>query len=161
MATEFDASLVWGEPIGGEVLAAQQSNVDELRKRPNALANARLHAGRELERAIMVCNRLAWGAGAMPADRRPPSAAEIEELLGRLGAEDRDKLMREARQAAEQRLLVAAMQEAEQACLAEMQAEQEEIAVHEAERLELEAFEAHDAAGKAARFEAWRAALSR
>jgi hypothetical protein len=157
--SQFDASLVWSEPVGGEVLAAQQSNVDELRKRPNALANAKLHAERELERAIMVCNRLVWGA--MPTDRRAPSAGETEELLGRLSAEDRDKLMREARQAAEQRLLVDAMREAEQACLAEMQAEQEEMAAHKAARQELEAFEAHDAAGKAARFEAWKASLNR
>ena len=157
MANEFDASLVWSEPVGGEILAAQQSNVDELRKRPNALANAKLHAERELERAITVCNRLVWGA--MPADLRAPSPRETEELLGRLGAEDRDKLMREARQAAEQRALVGAMREAEQACLAEMQAEQEELAAHEAERRELEAFEAYDAAGKATRFEAWRASL--
>ena len=155
MASEFDASLVWNEPVGAAILAAQQSNVDELRKRPNALANARLHAERDLAHAIRVCNRLAWGA--VPDDRRAPSAAEVEELLGRLSAEDRDKLMREARQAAEQRLLVVAMLEAEQACLADMQAEQEERAAHEAERLELEAFEAHDAAGKAARFEAWKA----
>ena len=159
MASEFDASLVWNEPVGAAILAAQQGNVDELRKRPNALANARLHAERDLQRAIMICNRVAWGAGAMPADRPAPSAAEAEELLGRLSVEDRDKLLREARQAAEQRQLVAAMLEAEQACLADMQAEQEERAAHEAERRELEAFEAHDAAGKAARFEAWKASL--
>lgn len=159
MVSEFDASLVWGEPVDAEILAAQKSNVDELRKRPNALANAKLHAERELERAILVCNRLVWGA--MPADRRAPSPAETQELLSRLGGDDRDKLMREARQAAEQRLLVGAMQEAEQACLAEMQAEQEEIAAHQAERAELEAFEAYEAAGKAARFEAWKASLNR
>jgi len=155
--SEFDASLVWTEPVSADVLAAQQSNVDELRKRPNALANAKLHAERDLERAIMVCNRVAWGA--LPADRRAPSAGETEELLGRLGAEDRDKLMREARRAAEQRRLVEAMREAELACLADMQAEQEAMAAHEATRLELEAFEAHDAAGKAARFEAWKASF--
>jgi hypothetical protein len=155
--SEFDASLVWTEPVSAEVLAAQQSNVDELRKRPNALANAKLHAERDLERAIMVCNRVAWGA--LPADRHAPSAGETEELLGRLGAEDRDKLMREARRAAEQRKLVEAMREAELACLADMQAEQEAMAAHEATRLELEAFEAHDAAGKAARFEAWKASF--
>lgn len=154
MASEFDASLVWDEPVSREILAAQQGTVDELRKRPNALANAKLHAERELERAITVCNRVAWGA--MPADLRAPSAAETEALLGRLSTEDRDKLMRESRQATEQRRLVGAMREAEQACLAEMQAEQEQMAAHEAERLELEAFEVHDAAGKAARFEAWR-----
>jgi hypothetical protein len=161
MAGEFDASLVWAEPVGGEVLAAQQSAVGELRKRPNALANARLHAERELQRAVMVCNRVAWGAGAMPAERRAPTAADIDELIGRLGAEDRDKLMREARQAAEQRLLVGAMYEAEQTCLADMQAEQEILAAHEAYRQELEAFEAYDTAGKAERFEAWRASLNR
>ena len=155
MANEFDASLVWREPVSSEVLAAQQGTVDELRKRPNALANAKLHAERELERAITVCNRVAWGA--MPADLRAPSAAETETLISRLGGEDRDKLMRESRQAAEQRLLVGAMREAEQACLAEMQAEQEQMAADEAERLELEAFELYDAAGKASRFEAWRA----
>lgn len=153
--SEFDASLIWSEPVGGEVRAAQQSNVDELRKRPNALANAKLHAERELERAIMVCNRLVWGA--MPEDRRAPSPTETEALLGRLAPDDREKLMREARQAAEQRLLVSAMREAEQACLIDMQAEQDEMAAHEAERQELEAFEVYDAAGKAARFEAWRA----
>ncbi len=157
MANEFDASLVWSEPIGAAILAAQQRNVDELRKRPNALANAKLHAERELERAVTVCNRLVWGA--MPSDLRPPSPGETEELLGRLGAEDRDKLMREARQAAEQRLLVGSMREAEQACLAEMQAEQEVLAACEARRQELEVFEVYDAAGKAARFEAWRASL--
>jgi hypothetical protein len=157
--SEFDASLVWGEPVGGDVRAAQESNVAELRKRPNALANAKLHAERELERAIMVCNRLVWGA--MPADRRAPTADETAELLARLSTEDRDKLMRESRQATEQRLLVEAMREAEQACLADMQAEQEAMAAHEAERRELEAFEAYDAAGKAERFQAWRASLNR
>jgi hypothetical protein len=155
--SEFDASLIWAEPVSGDVLAAQQGTVDELRKRPNALANAKLHAERELERAVMVCNRVAWGAGSMASDRRAPSAAEADELLGRLSGEDRDKLMREARLAAEQRHLVEAMREAEQACLAQMQAEQEEIAAHNAEIEEWEAFEAHDAAGKGARFEAWRA----
>jgi polyphosphate kinase 2 (PPK2 family) len=69
--------------------------------------------------------------------------------------------MRESRQASEQRLLVEAMREAEQACLADMQAEQEAMAAHEAERQELEAFEAYDAAGKAERFQAWRASLNR
>ena len=157
--SEFDASLVWSEPVGGDILASQQGTVDELRKRPNALANAKLHAERELDRAIMVCNRVAWGA--MPADPRAPSAAETADLLARLAADDREKLMREARLAAEQRRLVTAMREAEQACLAEMQAEQEQLAAHEAERQELEAFEAYDAAGKAARFEAWRASLNR
>lgn len=153
--SEFDASLIWAEPVGEEVRAAQQSTVDELRKRPNALANAKLHAERELERAIMVCNRAAWGA--MPSDRRAPSSAEADELLARLSEETREKVMREARLAAEQRLLVNAMHEAEQAYLAQMQAEQEEIAAHNAEIQEWEAFEAYDAAGKAARFEAWRA----
>jgi hypothetical protein len=153
--SEFDASLIWAEPVSADVLAAQQGTVNELRKRPNALANAKLHAERELERAVMVCNRVAWGA--MASDRRAPSAAEADELLGRLSGEDRDKLMREARLAAEQRHLVEAMREAEQACLAQMQAEQEEIAAHNAEIEEWEAFEAHDAAEKGARFEAWRA----
>ena len=157
--SEFDASLVWGEPVREDIFAAQQANVGELRKRPNALANAKLHAERELERAIMVCNRLVWGA--MPADRRAPSEGETAELLGRLSAEDRDKLMREARQAAEQRLLVGAMREAEQACLADMQAEQAEMAAHHAEQQDIEAFEAYDAAGKAERFAAWRASLNR
>lgn len=157
--SEFDASLVWGEPAREEVLAAQQATVGELRKRPNALANAKLHAERELERAIMVCNRLVWGA--MPADRRAPSAGETADLLGRLSADDRDKLMREARQAAEQRLLVEAMREAEQVCLAEMQAEEQQMAAHEAEQQELEVFEAYDAAGKPERFAAWRASLNR
>jgi hypothetical protein len=155
MMSEFDASLIWTEPVGEAIVAAQQGTVDELRKRPNALANAKLHAERELERAIMVCNRAAWGA--MPSDRRAPSAAEADELLGRLTDESREKVMREARLAAEQRLLVGAMQEAEQACLAQMQAEQDEIAAHNAEIEEWEAFEAHDAAEKAARFEAWKA----
>ncbi len=157
--SEFDASLVWNEPVGGDVLVAQQSTVDELRKRPNALANAKLHAERELGRAILVCNRVAWGA--MPADTRAPSPEETAELLGRLADDDRDKLMRESRQATEQRLLVGAMREAEEACLAQMQVEQEQMAAHEAEQRELEAFEAHDAAGKEARFEAWRASLNR
>lgn len=157
--SEFDASLVWSEPVGGDVLAAQQSTVDELRKRPNALANAKLHAERELERAILVCNRVAWGA--MSADPRAPSPAETAELLGRLAGDDRDKLMRESRQATEQRLLVEAMREAEQDCLAQMQVEQEQMAEQEAEQRELEAFEEQDAAGKAARFAAWRASLNR
>ena len=111
----------------------------------------------DAQRAVTVCNRLV--CGAMPANLRAPSPSETAELLGRLGAEGRDKLMREARQAAEQRQLVATMREAEQACLADMQAEQEVLAACEAQRQEREAFEAYDAAGKAARFEAWRASL--
>jgi hypothetical protein len=156
MSGEFDASLVWSDPVSTEVSAAQERTVGDLMLRPNALINAKLHAERELERLIMACSKAAWGT--VYADRREPTAPEVAELLGRIEGEDREKLLENARLAAEQRQLVAAMQDAETRYLAEFQAEQEQLAAQQAERLEWEEFEAFDAAGQAERFAAWRAA---
>jgi hypothetical protein len=49
------------------------------------------------------------------------------------------------------------MQEAHEQALAQMQADQAELAQRQEEAQELAEFEAFDAAGKEARFEAWRA----
>jgi hypothetical protein len=156
MSNEFDASQLWSEPVPEETLAAQRRTVADLMQRPNALTNAKLHAERELERLVMVCNRLAWGA--IPAERRAPDAGEVEALLAQLDEEKRGKLLADASRAAEQRLLVSAMQQAELHCIAQLQAEQAQFAAHEAEQQEWAEFEAFDAAGKAERFAAWRAA---
>jgi len=155
MSNEFDASLVWDEPVSGEILAGQARTMEHLMQMPNAFANARLHAANEMQRIINVCNRLAWRA--VPADLRRPSAEEAAALLERLSPEDRERLLREARLGAAQRALLARMEEVQQAYLAQAQAQEEELARHEAEAREWAEFEAHDATGKEARFQAWRA----
>ncbi|MEJ2125116.1 MAG: hypothetical protein P8Y67_05345 [Alphaproteobacteria bacterium] len=124
MSDEFDASLVWDEPVSAEVQAEHTRQVDRLLQMPNAFDNARLHAQNEMRRLISVCNRLAWRS--VPKDLRAPSAEEKAALLERLSPEDREKLMNDARLAAQQRLLVVRLEEAHEQYLAQMQAEPEE-----------------------------------
>jgi len=155
MSEEFDASLVYTDPVGEEVLAEQDRTVAQLMLRPNALANAKLHSENELRRLIAACNRLAWRS--VPADLRQPAPEEAAALLERLTADEREKLMTDARATAEQRLLVVRMQEAHEQALAQMQADQAELAQRQEEAQDLAEFEAFDAAGKEARFQAWRA----
>ena len=155
MSEEFDASLVYTDPISEAVLAEQDRTVAQLMLRPNALANAKLHSENELRRLIGACNRLAWRS--VPADLRQPAPEEAAALLERLTEEEREKLMTDARATAEQRLLVVRMQEAHEQALAQMQADQAELAQRQEEAEKLAEFEAFDAAGKEARFQAWRA----
>ncbi|MBX2805450.1 MAG: hypothetical protein KTR19_05735 [Hyphomicrobiales bacterium] len=154
-AEEFDASLVHSDPVGEEVLAMQTRMVEQLMARPNALANAKLHAENELHRLVVACNRVAWRS--MPAEARPPSADEVNALLEGLEQENRHKLMHDAKLAAEQRFLVVKLQEAHERCQAELAAEQQEHALQEQLAQEWAEFEAYDAQGKEARFETWRA----
>jgi hypothetical protein len=156
MSNPFDASLMDEGPIGAEVAAEQARKVDDLMQRPNALANAKLHAENEMVRLVMACNRTAWGT--VGAEARAPTPDEAASLLARLSPDIRDKLLAEARHAAEQRALIALMQEAHQQTLSRLEAEQAELAQREAEAAEWAEFEAYDAAGREQRFLAWRAA---
>lgn len=153
---EFDASLVHSDAVSDEVLAQQNKMAEQLMLRPNALANAKLHAENELHRLISACNRLAWRS--MPAQMREPTSEEVNILLERLEQEDRHKLMNDAKLAAEQRFLVVRLQEAHAQCEAELAAEQEQMALQEQQAQEWAEFEAYDEAGKEARFNAWREA---
>ena len=123
MSEEFDASLVWDEPVSDEVAAEQGRSVERLLQMPNAFANARLHAHNEMRRLVSVCNRLAWRS--VPADLRAPAPEEKAALLDRLSAEDREKLLNESRLAARQRILIVQMEEAYEQSLAQAQAEPE------------------------------------
>ena len=156
MSEEFDASQVWDEPVSADVVAAHDRTMTHLTQMPNAMANARLHAANELQRIINVCNRLAWRA--VPADLRKPGAEEAAALLDRLPPEDREKLLRESQLGAAQRLLLARMDEAQAAYQAQLRAAEEEAERQKREAAEWAEFEAYDAAGKEARFQAWRAA---
>ena len=156
MSSEFDASQVSEEPIGPETLAEHDRTIEALVSRPNALANAKLHAENDMQRIVNVCNRLAWGS--VPAELRAPSAEEKAALLARLSPEDTEKLMRESRLGTAQRALVARMQEAYDHALAQLAAEHAEHAQRQSEAEEWAEFEAHDAAGKEQRYHAWRAA---
>jgi hypothetical protein len=120
MSDEFDASLVWDEPVSDEVAAEQGRTVERLMQMPNAFANARLHAHNEMRRLTSVCNRLAWRS--VPADLRAPTPEEKAALLERLSDEDREKLMNESRLAARQRVLIAQMEEAYEQLTAQTQA---------------------------------------
>ncbi len=155
MSEEFDATLVYQDPVGEEVHNEQIRTVEHLMQRPNAMANAKLHAENELRRLIASCNRLAWRS--VPSDLRPPSPEEANALLERLSPEDRSKLIHDARLAAEHRFLVTRIQEAYAQCLAEIEAEQVELAHHEEEERARAEFEALDAAGKEERYQTWRA----
>lgn len=154
MSSQFDASLIENGPLNGEVMAAQRDNVMHLMQRPNALANAKLHAERDLPRLIMMCNRTAWGTG-YPSDTRAPSPEEAAELLASLDPEKRAKFEDDLRVLAEQRNLVALMIEAEAQCAALMQAAEEEYARQQAEAQMRADFEAYDDATKEQRFAAW------
>ncbi len=124
MSNEFDASLVWDEPVSEEVAAEQGRSVERLLQMPNAFANARLHAHNEMRRLVSVCNRIAWRS--VPADLRAPSPEEKAALLERLSAEDREKLLNESRLAARQRILITQMEEAHEQFLAQAQTEPDE-----------------------------------
>jgi hypothetical protein len=156
MTNPFDASLIDGEPVSPEVLAEQDRKMADLMQRPNALANARLHAEQHMARLIRACNRTAWGT--VTSEPRAPTQEEAAALLERLGPEDRDKLLRDVLAAAEQRALLARMEGAQQQTLSRLEAEQIEAAQHDAAAQERAEFEAHDAATKEERFQAWRAA---
>jgi len=156
MSSEFDASQVYQEPLSGDVMAGQDQTVANLMQRPSALANAKLHAENELQRIINVSNRLAWGE--VPGTLREPTQEEAAALMERLSQEDRHKLLNEARLGAEQRRLLAKMEDAHQQCVAQWQAEQKALELREQEELEWAEFEAFDAAGKEQRFNEWRAA---
>jgi hypothetical protein len=155
MSNEFDASFASNDPISTEIIAQQRKDVESWSTMSSALANAKLHAQNELQRLVSACNRLAWGA--IPAVMGVPTGGETALLLERLGAEDRERLIRESRLAAEQRHLIAQIDEAERQQLERQKAEQDELAKREAEQRELAEFEAYDAAEKHKRFEAWRA----
>jgi hypothetical protein len=136
MTSQFDASFAYTGPVSAAVQAAQAGEIEHLRLMPGKLANAKLHANNELQRWVLACNRLVWGA--MPADARPPGPAEIAALLEQLPQEKRDRLLQESQLAAEARNLVALLSAAE------------------SEALLREEFEAFDLADKEARFQAWR-----
>lgn len=155
MSDQFDASLIWNEPVSAEVLADHLKTVEGWLTRPSALSNAKLHAERELGRLVSVCNRIAWGS--VPAELRAPAPAEVAALLERLSAEDKQRLLDEARHAADQRDLVAKIAQAEAAYLEQVEAERAAMAEQEALHREWAEFEAFDAAGKQQRFETWRA----
>ncbi len=155
MTSQFDASLAYSDPISPEVLADQRQAVEAAMRMPSALANAKLHAENELKRLVLACNRFVWGS--MPEETRAPTPEEVGQMMEHFAGEGAERLRRDAKLAAEQRNLVAQLAEAESAYLLRVAAEETENARREAERLELEEFEAYDAAGKQQRFEAWRA----
>jgi hypothetical protein len=152
---EFDASLVYDESLGAEVVDEQIRTVGLLMQMPNAFANAKLHAQNDMQRLIQACNRLAWRS--VPANLRAPSTEEKAALLERLSPEDRERLMRDSHLAAKQRSLLMVMEGAHRQYLAQIEAERCEIAEREALAREWAEFEAYDTAGKDQRFAAWRA----
>ncbi len=174
MTSQFDASFAYTGPLGEEVQMAHRQEVEHAMFMPGKLANAKLHAKNELQRWVLACNRLVWGQ--MPEVARQPEPGEIAWLLGELSPENRERLLKESQLAAEARNLVALLEaaeieahaliEAQQAeaargeaeMQARLQAQQAEVARAEEERSLREEFEAADAAGKEARFHAWRAA---
>jgi hypothetical protein len=171
MTSQFDASFAYTGPIRDEVRAEHANEVERSMFMISKLANAKLHANNELQRWVLACNRLVWGA--MPAELREPSQGEIASLLEQLSPETRERLLNESRLAAEARNLVALLsaaeleaharieaQQAEEAKAlseeqARLEAQQAELRRAEARRAILEEFETHDAAGRAARFQAW------
>ena len=158
MTNPFDASLIEVGPISAEALADQDRKIADLMLRPNALANAKLHADQHMARLIRHCNRTAWGT--VTSEPRAPTPEEAAALLERLGPENSEKLRGEALAAAEQRALVAKMEEAQQHTLSRLEAEQIEATRYYAEAQERAEFEEYDAATKEERFLAWRAARS-
>jgi hypothetical protein len=173
MSTPFDASFASPGGINADVQAAHASEVERCMMMPGKLANAKLHANNDLQRAVLACNRLVWGQ--MPADVRAPADGEILALLQVLPPDKIEKLLKEAQLAAEARHLVAMLDAAEIEAQSRLEAQQAEAARAESEeraRMEAEAaeraqadreralraeFEAIDAAGKEARFQAWLA----
>ncbi len=159
ITSHFDASFVHNDPVSEDVLIQNQRSVESAMRMPSALANAKLHAANDLQRLVTACNRLVWGE--MPADLRKPTPEEVAYLLEQLRPDDRDRLLRDAKLAAEQRHLVQKLAEAETQLRLRQQAEEAERARRDAERREFEEFEAFDAAEKPKRFQAWRAERQR
>jgi hypothetical protein len=177
MTSQFDASFAYTGPISAEVQAAHASEIERLQFMLSKIANAKLHANNERQRWVLACNRLVWGA--MPEEPRQPAPAEIAAILEQLSPENRERLLKESQLAAEARNLVALLEAAEveaqarlEAQLAEearaqaeaqarFEAQQAEAAAAAAEQALRDEFEAVDAQGKEARFEAWRAARGR
>jgi hypothetical protein len=158
MSSEFDVTLVSDEAVAPEVVAEHLRTVEHLAQRPSALANAKLHADNELQRLIIVCNRLVWGA--VPTELRAPTGQEVAELFGRLAPDDREKLSRDARLATTQRHLVGLMADAQAHYHAQLEAEKSEMAARAATAREWAEFEAYDSAGKEQRFAVWKSARS-
>lgn len=158
MTNPFDASLIDDGPVSAEVLAEQDRKIVDLMQRPNALANAKLHAEQHMARLVRHCNRTAWGT--VTSEPRGPTQEEAAALLDRLDPENRDKLLGEARAAVEHRAFLAKMEEAQQHTLSRLEAEQVEADRHNAAAQEWAEFEAYDAATREERFQAWRAARS-
>lgn len=158
MSVQFDVSLGYREAVSGEVITKQQDMVQHWAQMPSALANAKLHAQNELNRLITACNRAVWGG--MPAEMRQPSPGEIDQVLQGLSDQDRATLLNNCRLAAEQRHLMMLIEAAESEQQQKLAAEEAALAAIEAEARERAEFEAIDAAGKDARFEAWRASRS-
>ncbi|ADP71618.1 hypothetical protein Rvan_2394 [Rhodomicrobium vannielii ATCC 17100] len=155
MSHEFDASLIHPEPAAEALPPDLRNAVESAKRMPSAFANAKLHGENELRRLVQSCNRIAWGT--VPSDLRAPSREEAEALLAALAPDVREKLLAEAKLAAEQRRFVGILRIIEREVAAQKAAEQADRVRYEAEQREIAEFEAFDAAGKAARFEAWRA----
>jgi hypothetical protein len=159
MTTPFDASLIHNEPLSEETLSRHRREAESAMRMPSALANAKLHAENDLRRFVAACNRLVWRE--VPAEMRAPTPEETAWLLEQLRPDDRDRLIRDARAAAEARHLFSLLVEAERHAFVRQQTQALEEARLEAERREWEEFEAFDAADKPKRFAAWRAARRR
>jgi hypothetical protein len=177
MTSQFDASFAYTGPISAEVQTAHAREIEHSMHMVSKLANAKLHAKNELQRWVLACNRLIWGA--MPAEARQPAPGEIAALLEQLSPENQERLLKESQLAAEARHLVALLEAAEAEAHAQLEAQRAEEARAEAEAQALyeaqqakaaaaaaemalrEQFEAVDEAGKEARFQAWRAARGR
>jgi len=177
MTSQFDASFAYTGSISAEVQAAHAGEIERLQFMLSKIANAKLHANNELQRWVLACNRLVWGA--MPAEARQPAPGEITALFEQLPPENRERLLKESQLAAEARHLVALLEAAEVEAQAQLEvqlaeearaqaeaqaryeAQQAEAAATAAELALREEFEAVDAAGKEARFQAWRTARGR
>jgi hypothetical protein len=171
MNTPFDASFASPGVVSAELQAAHAREVEGCMMMPGKLANAKLHAGNDLQRWVLACNRLVWGA--MPAELRAPADGEIAALMQVLPPDKRERLLKESQLAAEARHLVAMLDEAEAEAHARnrvREAEEARAAAEQQARMEAEAaeraraerlrglreeFELVDAAQKEARFQAW------
>jgi hypothetical protein len=178
MTSQFDASYAYNGGIPEETQAAHREEVERSKHMPGKLANAKLHANNEMQRWALSCNRLIWGP-QVSGPLRPPTREEVAWLMEQLNPEYQQRLMHEARQAAEARHLVELLEEAEveaharlaaqraedarvQAeAQARMQAQQAHAARTHAERALWDEFEIYDNQQKEARFKAWRAARGR
>ena len=79
-------------PSSEEVQAEHAKEIETSRNMLSKLANAKLHAGNELQRWVLSCNRFIWGE--VPAELRQPSPEEIAWLLGQLPAEAHERVMK-------------------------------------------------------------------